>query len=93
MAFFANTWINYDLKNVSNTVIVKHLYSSEIKKEKRNTIPTPVVPPTPPTGNMRSVYFRDMVTVEKHMKAGYSKDVTTGKHKKSSYVREFVQDK
>jgi len=93
MAFFANTWINYDLKNASNTVIVKHLYSSDTKRERRLDDIVPVAPQPTPTGNMKSVYFRDMVTVEKHMKAGYSKDVTTGKHKKSSYVREFVQDK
>ena len=92
MAFFANTWINMDLKNASNTVIVRHLYGPYIQ-EKRTITPLPVVPPSAPTGNMKSMYFRDMVTVEKHMKARYSKDVTTGKHKKSSYVREFVQDK
>jgi len=90
MSFFANTWINLDIKNASNTVIVRHLFGTA---SERVVKPISIPQDTPSPKHLKSAYFRDMITTTKHMKSHYSKDEVTKKHKKSSYVKEFVSDK
>ena len=86
MALFANNWINIDLKHAAHGVIIKHNIGKIIEQ--------PTIPERLPTNKqLKSAYFRDMITLEKHQKASYSRDEITGKHRKSSYVKEFVSDK
>ena len=86
MAIFANNWINLDLKHASHGLITRHNVGKIIEQPL-------IIERRPVNKQLRSVYFRDMITLEKHMKSNYSKDEVTGKHKKSSYVKEFVSDK
>lgn len=97
MPLFANTWINLNLKQAANDVIVHHNVRSFDDYIVKTKPPVPVkrkvaIAPLSPDNNkhLKSAYFRDMITVEKHSKAGYSKDVLTSKHRKSSYVKEFI---
>lgn len=86
MALFANNWINVDLRHAAHGVIIKQNVGKIIEQPL-------VLERRPINKQLRSAYFRDMITLEKHSKASYHKDEVTGKHKKSSYVKEFVTDK
>jgi hypothetical protein len=85
MALFANNWINIDLKHEANNVIIQRNFGKIVEQ--------PIIPAQIPVNkHLKSAYFRDMISLDKHMKASYSKEGFSGKHKKSSYVKEFVKD-
>jgi hypothetical protein len=88
MGLFANTWINVDIKKATKGLMVRHNIGARIVQ------PAPIAKhmELPTSKHLKSDYFRDMITVGKHAKSSYSKDIDSKKHKKSSYMREFIKD-
>ena len=87
MSFFDKDWINSELKSVSNGVIEHQKHDVKVIE------PIIVTSHTHTNKHLKSEYFRDMISLDKHSKANYSEDAITKKHKKSSYIREFISDK